>query len=52
MVEQRGVCAFEREGRACDPLLDLAHLGWITAASDTVVQRSVVRRQRLMMWHG
>jgi hypothetical protein len=27
MAEQRGVSAFAREGRACAPLLDLAHLG-------------------------
>jgi hypothetical protein len=27
MAEQRGVSAFVREGRACAPLLDLAHLG-------------------------
>jgi hypothetical protein len=27
MAEQRGVSAIAREGRACDPLLDLAHLG-------------------------
>jgi hypothetical protein len=27
MAEQRGVFAFAREGRTCDPLLDLEHLG-------------------------
>jgi hypothetical protein len=27
MAEQRGVSAFAREGHACAPLLDLAHLG-------------------------
>jgi hypothetical protein len=27
MAEQRGMSAFAREGRACTPLLDLAHLG-------------------------
>jgi hypothetical protein len=27
MAEQQGVSAFAREGRACAPLLDLAHLG-------------------------
>jgi hypothetical protein len=27
MDEQRGVSAFAREGRACAPLLDLAHFG-------------------------
>jgi hypothetical protein len=27
MAEQRGVSVFAREGRACAPLLDLAHLG-------------------------
>jgi hypothetical protein len=27
MAGQRGVSAFAREGRACAPLLDLAHLG-------------------------
>jgi hypothetical protein len=27
MADQRGVSAFAREGRACAPLLDLAHLG-------------------------
>jgi hypothetical protein len=27
MAEQRGVSAFAREGHACTPLLDLAHLG-------------------------
>jgi hypothetical protein len=29
------VSAFAREGHACAPLLNLAHLGWTTAASDT-----------------
>jgi hypothetical protein len=27
MAKQRGVSAFAREGRACNPLLDLTHVG-------------------------
>jgi hypothetical protein len=27
MAEQQGVSAFARQGHACAPLLDLAHLG-------------------------
>jgi hypothetical protein len=42
-AEQRGVSAFEREGHACAPLLDLAHLGSTAAASGTGVLRSAVR---------
>jgi hypothetical protein len=46
MAEQWGKSAFAREGRECDPLLDLAHLRWIVAASGTGARRSAVRRQR------
>jgi hypothetical protein len=37
----RGVC-LALEGRACAPLLDLAHLGWITPASGTGARRSAM----------
>jgi hypothetical protein len=51
-AEQRGVSAFAREGRACIPLLDLAHLGWTAAASGIGARRSAVRRQRQWLRRG
>jgi hypothetical protein len=52
MAEQRGVSAFAREGCACGPLLDLAHLRWTTATSGTSARRSAVRRHRRRLWRG
>jgi hypothetical protein len=52
MAEQRGVSVFVWEGRACDPLLVLAHLGWTAAASGTGARRSVVHRQRWQLRCG
>jgi hypothetical protein len=52
MVEQWGVYAFAWEGRACNLLLDLAHLGWTAAASGTGAWRSVVRRQQRWLQRG
>jgi hypothetical protein len=52
MAEQRGVSAFAREGRAWDPLVDLAHLRWTAAASGTGARRSAVRRQRRRLRRG
>jgi hypothetical protein len=46
------VSAFAREGRACAPLLDLAHLGWTATASGTGAWRSAVRRHRRRLRRG
>jgi hypothetical protein len=49
MAGQRGVSAFAWEGRACDPLLDLAHLVWTSTASSTGTRQSVVHRQQRLL---
>jgi hypothetical protein len=49
IARQRGVSAFVWEDRVCDPLLNLALLGWTATASSTCVRRSAVRRQRRLL---
>jgi hypothetical protein len=52
MDGQRGMSAFAREGHVCDPLLDLAHLGWTVAAFGTGALRSAVRRHQRQLRCG